>query len=52
MKRRNSPNRTLWRKSVQPQKSVGEWSRMLHLSWMRDIVDKINFKKNKDKLEG
>ena len=29
-------------------KSVGEWSRMLHLSWMRDVIDKMHFKKQKD----
>jgi len=38
----------IWRKMFSPMKSVGEWSRMLHLNWMRDTVDKMNFKKRKD----
>ena len=35
------------RKMFNPNKSVGEWSRMLHLWWKRDVVDKLRFKKEK-----
>jgi hypothetical protein len=43
-KRKNS-KRVLARKQLPPQSSVGEWSRMLHKSWMIDVIDKLNFKK-------
>lgn len=33
------------RKMFSPTRSVGEWSRMLHLGWMKDVVDKVKFKK-------
>jgi len=35
----------IWRKECPPQNSVGEWSRMLHLWWKRDVMSKIDFKK-------
>ena len=46
--KKKTHRKRIWRKMFSPMNSVGEWSRMLHLSWMRDVVDKMNFKKNKE----
>ncbi len=36
---------TVARKSFSPTKSVGEWSRMLHRWWMKDVLQREDFKK-------
>ena len=40
----------VWRKEVSPMNSVGEWSRMLHKWWMKDVLAKEQFKKEKSDL--
>jgi hypothetical protein len=47
MKHKRKHQHSTWRKNVQPMKSVGEWSRMLHLWWMKDVVAKHKFKHEK-----
>ena len=42
--KRKTNKRTLPRKMFSPMKSVGEWSRMLHKWWMKDVVAKNKFK--------
>jgi len=49
-KRKNSQHR-IWRKNVDAIHSVGEWSRMLHSWWMKDVVEKLRFKKGKNEEE-
>ena len=43
--KRKSNKRRIGRKMCSPQRSIREWSRMLHLWWKRDILAKIGFKK-------
>lgn len=38
-KKKNGGHR-LWRKMGKQTKSLGEWSRMLHLWWKRDVYSK------------
>lgn len=45
--KRKTNRRRIWRKMVSETNSIGEWSRMLHLSWMRDVYLKSRFKKKK-----
>lgn len=48
-KRRNSSNHRIWRKVPHEGKwLLGEWSRMLHHWWKKDLQSKLQFKKNKD----
>lgn len=47
--KRKHPHR-IWRKNVDAIHSVGEWSRMLHLWWMKDVVAKLQFKKKNDDI--
>ena len=43
-KRRHN-RKTVIRKQFNPINSVGEWSRMIHKWWIRDVVAKKNFRK-------
>ena len=50
--KRKSPNRRIWRKMGNLQMTcVGEWSRMLHNWWKKDVVAKNRFKKEKMEIE-
>jgi hypothetical protein len=39
--------KTIWRKQCKDTTSLKEWSRMLHLWWKKDVVSKIEFKREK-----
>lgn len=46
MHRRKHKHR-VWRKNAPISKALTEWSRMLHLWWKRDALDKLRFKRKK-----
>lgn len=42
-------NSHIWRKAFNGSRaSLHEWSRMLHLSWKRELLKKLDWKKNKE----
>jgi len=41
-------HRKIWRKMCKDIVSLKEWSRMLHKWWKLNVVEKIEFKKNRE----
>lgn len=40
--KRRKHTKTVSRKELNPIRSIGEWSRMIHKWWIRDVLQKSN----------